>query len=318
MRKEGLKARLFEALVKELVKKAGFREFDSEELTRRKKFHGRGATHQIDVWGEFYFSIPFIYPVNLLGEVKAYKGQVGLGPVRDFCGVCKDISEVYKIDTTSGGVDRYSRVGQARHTHCPAFFSLNGFSKNAEEYMFAQGINPITYENNSTILKIYKKFSGLINTIAYKKLTKADYKYFKKLELLPLINESAKKKNFAEKYKKLTKHLESINSYFGMLSGKFVINILTKKDIGKLQKLSKCTIDYSKNFLIKHKNRLLGEFSLSKQFIKYYLVDKENIRKTFAHTNIFLSDSSQGRVIRLEFTPESVDELANKLLSNKT
>ena len=126
MKKTSLKGYLFEALIKKIVKKAGFKDdFKSNQLThKRKKFHGRGAVHQIDIYGEFYFSIPFIYPINILGEVKATKGQINLTPVRNFYGVTKDIMEWYRVDTKKGGKERFSIIGEKRHTHCPTFFFI--------------------------------------------------------------------------------------------------------------------------------------------------------------------------------------------------
>ncbi|MCX8193755.1 MAG: restriction endonuclease [Candidatus Pacearchaeota archaeon] len=314
MRKETLKGRLFEALIKKLVKKAGFFEFSSEELTRSKRFHGRGATHQIDIWGEFCFTIPFIYPLNLLGEAKAYKKQVGLGTARNFVGVVKDVSEVYSIDTTKGGISRYSRVGKTRHTHCPVIFSLNGFSKNAEEYMYAQGIYPITYENNSEIIKIYRKFSGLVNSIEVRNLKVSDKKYFKNLDNLPKISEDAKKKEFNRKYNKLISYLGSINSYLGMLGGKYIVNIITKKDFTKINPSLIYNLDYSKRFIIKGKRSNLGEFSLSKQFIKYYLADKNNFSKVFSYMDIFILDKEKGFIAKLKFSENSINEIMQKIL----
>jgi len=317
MKKETLKGRLFEALVKELAKKAGFYEFSSEELTNRNRFRGRGATHQVDVWGEFRFAIPFVYPLNLLGEAKAYGRQVGLGTVRNFIGVFKDVSEFYNVDTWTGGVERYSRVGRSRHTHCPVLFSLNGFSKPAEEYMYAQGIYPITYENNSEIIKIYKKFSGLLRAINMKSLKSSDFKFFKKLGDLPNISEDSKKKKFNEKYSKLMRHISSLNSYLGMLGGRYVVNIITKKDFTKLDSKLEYNLDYSKRFFIKRKNRTLGEFSLSRQFIKYYLFDPATFKKVLSYLDLFLLDADKGIIIKVKFSSDSITAVSNKILERQ-
>jgi len=80
---------LFEVLIREIVRKAGFDSniYDSKQVTKTGRFRGRGGTHQIDVYGEFKFTIPFIYPINIIGEVKGYytiKNKVSLNVARSF------------------------------------------------------------------------------------------------------------------------------------------------------------------------------------------------------------------------------------------
>jgi len=319
VKKQTLKGYMFEALTKELIRKAGFKpNYDSEQLTATgRRFHGRGATHQIDVFGEFYFSIPLIYPINILGEAKAYKRQVGLGTVRNFCGVAKDIIEWYSIDTKGHGKPRFSKVAKKRNTHCPVIFSLNGFSKNAIEFAFVQGITPVTYEKHHEILKIYKKFSGLAGQINIKNLKKTEYKYLKYLETFAEISTDAKKEGFDIKYQKLMESINKINSYIGMLGGEHICNIISLTDKIK-QTISPIGIYYNNSFFLTDKNgNIIGEFSLSRQFIKYWLDKPKNIKKMFSFIDIFLIDENEGRILKLKVAGDSLLKLTEDLLTNE-
>ena len=68
---------------------------------------GGGADHQIDSVGFFSFTIPFMYPVRLIAEAKWYKDdkKIGLGSMRDFVGVMKDISENYFVPILHGPME---------------------------------------------------------------------------------------------------------------------------------------------------------------------------------------------------------------------
>ena len=318
MKKAALKGYLFEALIKKIVSKAGFRDdFISKQITwNRKKFHGRGAVHQIDVFGEFYFSIPFIYPINILGEVKAYRSQVKLPAVRNFCGAAKDILEWYRVETNEGGKERFSAIGEKRHTHCPAFFSLNGFSKPALEYMYAQGIYPITYENNREIFSIYDKFDALLKQIVFKRLPKR-YTIFKRFEDVLQVPSVARKRSFLKRYNELMERVSQSNPYFGMLGGKYIVNIFfkDKRQLSGANDTQEYQIDFDGSFRIKSNGTEIAEFSFSRQFIRYYLTSKTKVNETFSYIDVFAIDENKKRatIHRLSFDAASKNALTNKL-----
>jgi len=147
-----LKGYLFESILRDLIEKAGFNaDFECDQLTKDKKgFHGRGAIHQIDLSGRFCMNIPFVYPILLIGEAKSNKGTVSLSQVRDFFGAFTDLNQYHKIQTTKSPAERYYQLSRPRYTLCPVFFSLRGFKKSAEQFMFAQGISFVIYQNNCT------------------------------------------------------------------------------------------------------------------------------------------------------------------------
>jgi hypothetical protein len=87
-----IRCALFEAIVKRLLKKAGFSTMKPRRNFIRKKFRnvrGRACWHNIDAFGKFMYSIPYVYPIRLLAEAKCYKRNVGLSVVQSFVGVVK-------------------------------------------------------------------------------------------------------------------------------------------------------------------------------------------------------------------------------------
>ena len=65
---------------------------------------GRGADHRTDGYGNYSFQVPFIYPIRLIAEAKAYKNPLEPKYMRSFIGLVKDISECYfPCSDTFGG-----------------------------------------------------------------------------------------------------------------------------------------------------------------------------------------------------------------------
>lgn len=318
-KREAIQGYLFETFVKDLVKKAGFNpDVKSQQITKSGRFRGRGATHQIDVYGEFRFTIPFIYPINIIGEAKGYsKGRVSLNVARSFCGVIKDVQEWYHIDTTKGGLTRFERVGEKRFNHCGAIFSLTGFSKPAIEYCWAQGIYPISYENNPIILKMMSNFKKLSNEVRITDLSKGVKKSFKNKsldELYKIVDNKAKYKNFDKKLGFIIKELDNIYSYFGMLNGRFVCNIISNTKLLDEYKDEKLIVKYRDIFkLYTTNNVFLGYFSLPNQFLSIYLQSIKNIKKMFGYIDIFFTDKQNLNVRKFLFETQSIENLANKL-----
>ncbi|MGD0995127.1 MAG: hypothetical protein ABR909_06340 [Candidatus Bathyarchaeia archaeon] len=80
-----------EEIIRELMRKSDFINI------RTGTIEGRGASHQIDSFGQFKFNLPFIYPVRLISEVKWFSADylVQLEHLRSFLGVIIDISQNY-------------------------------------------------------------------------------------------------------------------------------------------------------------------------------------------------------------------------------
>jgi hypothetical protein len=127
MKREQLGGYLFEYIILELLKKLGYINVE------QKKIEGRGTYHQIDATGIFNMPTPFIYPLRLICEAKYHKkNNVVLSEVRSFLGALKDISENYFAKSKNTNDERYNDVG--------CFFSVKSFSKEAQDYSWAQNI----------------------------------------------------------------------------------------------------------------------------------------------------------------------------------
>ena len=105
------KGKILETVIKYFLRKHGYKVipqniqnyYNVDRQHHGLVVKGRGAWHQIDALGQFSFNIPFVYPIRLLAEAKyrtasRYSTSIGIGIVRDFVGVIKDISENYIID----------------------------------------------------------------------------------------------------------------------------------------------------------------------------------------------------------------------------
>jgi hypothetical protein len=320
-RKEAIQGYLFETLIKELVKKAGFSIIiDSKQVTPSFRFKGRGATHQIDVHGEFKFSIPFIYPINILGETKGYynpKRTVSLAVARNFCGVIKDIQEWYHIDLTKAGERRFEKVGEKRFTHCGVIFSLTGFGKSAIEYCWAHGIYTISYENNPLIRDTISLSRKLSNEVLVTKLPGSIRRAFKNKsfeEVSKTLNPEAKRQNFDKTMEQIKNETSSMFSYFGMLNGRFVCNILSRLELKNIEG-EKLIIKFEEGVfkLTDLKNTMEGYFSISKQFLKFYFKKKNNIKNIFGYIDIFFIQERTLEVKKYFFDESSIEELIVKL-----
>jgi len=151
-----LKGYYLEEIVKYLLKTTKYIDIKEGNVP------GRGANHQIDSYGIFSFTIPFVYPVRLLSEVKWYNTKIGLSRLRDFVGVIKDISENYFVPIDSEGNRNISDSLKDRYTDCGAFFSVTDFTIPAQNYAYAHGIYLITFKMNSILSPVIERAEELL------------------------------------------------------------------------------------------------------------------------------------------------------------
>lgn len=111
-----------------------------EESSSGLKVKGRGSTHQIDAIADFSVSPPFSYPIRLLLEAKFHSKNVGIEIIRNAVGVLKDVGEFWVVEN--------NRAYKPRYHYQYAIFTSSSFTRQAQEYAFAQDIYLIKLENN--------------------------------------------------------------------------------------------------------------------------------------------------------------------------
>lgn len=110
------------------------------------EFKGRGCWHQIDCPYDYAHTVPFSYPLRLLGEVKYHNVALSKKHIRELIGTLKDIQENYFI------VDRLSvDAHYSRKLEFGVYISANGFNSEAEKLAYAHGIKTLSYKNNNQI-----------------------------------------------------------------------------------------------------------------------------------------------------------------------
>lgn len=136
-----LRGALLEELILFMLRRSGYRTIEKalgdpnlKDGRSGLEVAGRGAWHQIDALAEFFFQAPFSNPQRLVVEAKCYYDAVGLDVIRNAVGVNKDISEAWATRGMGG------KILRARYHYVPAVFSSSGYSKNAQDYAFAQDV----------------------------------------------------------------------------------------------------------------------------------------------------------------------------------
>lgn len=145
-----------EEIVRELMRDSHFINVHTGNI------EGRGADHQIDSYGSLMFSIPFVYPVRLISEVKWFKPTyvVELKRIRDFVGVLIDISQNYFVPRDINSQRATRR--RERYTDCGAYFSATGFSLPAQDYAWAHGVYLISFSQDPLFTPILARARELI------------------------------------------------------------------------------------------------------------------------------------------------------------
>jgi len=305
-RKNIIKGRVFEYVLRNLITKAGFNlDVELEQMTKSKsikKLHGRGSTYAPDFIGEFPMSLPFSYPFLLLGEAKYYSHPLGIKEVRAFLGAFIDISQYPRINTKSRSLFKYSQIFLGkRYNYIPVIFSSGGFARNAQALMWAHGIYFVSYENSAVFEDLKRKIEFVINNIDYKEIDKEDIKKIVSLETLKNIKNRAKKERFNENLKKLIDFLNPLKSYFGILDNLWPIHFLSKnKSLMKPSlKIRECSYILKDNILIikrtTHKNSTNAGFvSLPKYFIQEYKkISSKNKKDTLREIILYLPKANK-------------------------
>lgn len=253
----------FEEIVNHLLKKTKY--IDVKEGT----IPGRGANHQIDSYGIFSFTIPFVYPVRLLAETKWYHNtSIGLSKLRNFVGVLKDISENYFVPIDSEGNRNITDTLKDRYTDCGAYFSATDFTTPAQNYAYAHGIYLITFKLNQILSPVIIRADELINEI-YNGMSNRKINRNQVSELF---------KEHVENDAILSNSLSNVNTYVGILDGVYPIIITSNKPFNFKNEfddnLSTDSFDIqsaTKEFRLESKETVLFHFNYQSNFFEFTL-----------------------------------------------
>jgi len=233
-----VKGRIFEIIVKKLLEKNEYEECkpDGEQLDDKGRVRGRGEWHQIDAFGRWKYTIPFVYPIRLLCEAKCWNYPVGLPVIRNFVGALKDIAENYFVED-SQIIDK--RMLSKRYTDCGVVFSVNGFTNQAQRYAYAQNIFLVSYENNPIIDEFKQNINQLAQSVILKKRVnkKALSRWFEDAWTRNYLGELngvtiTNKEQFQNNLKKLRAKFDSVKtSVIGIATGVYPLHLLSKYEI---------------------------------------------------------------------------------------
>lgn len=320
--KSYIKGKIFEKTLHVLLVKAGFStDVSGLQVTmNQKRLHGRGATYDPDFFKQFSLGIPFINPLMLVLEAKNYNNRVGLSIVREFLGAFIDISQYARIDTKKGGQKRYDMLFDTRYNYCPVLFSLKGFQRKSEGFMFAHGINFISYENSEIMAKILTLLDGLLEQLDFSKFQDADFRLFDDLEQVKNIDNEAKRANFDTAYNNFLEYLNKVNSLIGVLDFKYPVHILYENTVSASY-LKEVRIVRKKDNLFMLENvvkRKFGEFSFSRTFLKDYLLyaqRHELLDKVIRQIDVVQVNKDSFTLRKLRIAEDSRRELINQLIN---
>lgn len=318
-----LKGLVFESVLQELIKKAGFQkdEYFNQYNFKQTKLHGRGAVHQIDISGIFKLGIPFINPILLIGEAKNLNHRVRVSQVRQFLGAYVDIIQFNRVETKKGWAVRYKNILQPKVTYCPVFFSMKGFNRSAQGLMYAHNINYLSYENSEIMEQVKKLVERLLKQVKSSKINTKDFAVFHELGNLKGLRAEAKKSDYDKAAHKLIAYVSRIKSYLGTLDRNYPIHVLSKKvRTPNKQREVKLVYDGNTGFTIKSvKDKQYGKFYLSKEFVHQYVknaIGRGKREIVFRQIDLVLPFGEGATIIHLKVAETSRNEIIQQIVPN--
>jgi hypothetical protein len=157
-----LRGMLLEEALLYLLRASGYKTVESDVGDETLEGHpaglavkGRGGRHQIDAIADFLVTPPFSYPQRLLLEAKCYDKPIGLDVARNAFGVLQDVEEYWVPSPRSS-------IPKKRYHYQYAIASINGFSKDAQEYAYAHDVYLLALERAT----YFQQISEAINAFS--------------------------------------------------------------------------------------------------------------------------------------------------------
>jgi hypothetical protein len=206
-----------EEIVRELMRKSKFIDVKTGNI------EGRGADHQIDSYGNFMFTVPFVHPVRLISEVKWFSRnyKVQLDHMRSFVGVMIDISQNYFVPRAvrSAGRNVPTFPIKERYTDSGAFFSATGFSWDAQNYAWAHGIYLVPFSNSRFLQPILNRVELLLGRRSVWSNNRSS-----KSDIINMARSDFKRDS------ELSSLMQRIFAYIGILDGIYPVVLLTDRE----------------------------------------------------------------------------------------
>jgi len=233
-----VKGALFEAQVGFLLRRSGYKPIEPDgRLVREGKLRGRGGWHQIDAFGYYSYGVPCLYPIRIVCEAKNYDGKVGLPVIRNFVGAFKDIAENYFVERRRGAASNYLLT--KRYTDAGVVFSARGFTLQAQDYAYAQGVFLVSYEDNPVLFPLLELSDDLVYSLNIENAARHtfDFKRWIYAKMENPRRESPKDhlfstERFGPVFADYASSLHAIRtSYLGTASGVYPIHLLSRSGI---------------------------------------------------------------------------------------
>jgi hypothetical protein len=172
----------------------------------------------------------------LICEAKNYDGRAGLPVIRNFVGAFKDIAENYFIEKRG---DSNDPLLAKRYTDTGAIFSAHGFTPQAQDYAYAQGVFLISYEDNIVLSPLLESSDSILRSINLENAARNTFSF------RSWISEKTKNPNtsidgddtfggegFSQRFTQYVEVLHGIRtSQLGTASGVYPIHLLSQSNI---------------------------------------------------------------------------------------
>jgi hypothetical protein len=165
-----LRGKLLEIICRKMLEDAGYTKIPPErnrvvysKSKRIVEIYGRGTKHQIDLPYEFNYNVPFVNPIQVIGEVKYFSKPIEKKFIRNFIGVFDDIKDNYVVS----GLKSVSHLKERRLTQA-LYISASTYQIESEKLAYAHNIKLISFAGNPVLTPVIRFIEDIINELISK------------------------------------------------------------------------------------------------------------------------------------------------------